>query len=148
MGDGAECVFLQTENGAVMISDLKGMLAGLEPTLNAGVWVYVVCDGALPVPLADVVGLVREDEGVTLILAADVAEAAGLPVLFRAAWITLTVHSDLAGVGLTAAFAGALAEAGISCNVVAGAYHDHLFVAEADAGRAMAALRALQVAHA
>ena len=130
-----------------MISDLKGMLAGMEPVLQAGAWVYVVCDGALPVPLADVAGMLREAEGVTLIMAAEVAHAAGLEPLFRAAWITLMVHSDLAGVGLTAAFAGALADVGISCNVVAGAYHDHLFVAEADAEAAMAALKALQASH-
>ena len=133
--------------GAEVISDLKGMLAGMEPVLNAGVWVYVVCAGDLPVPLGDVVGMVREDAGMTLIMAADVAEAAGLVPLFRAAWITLMVHSDLAGVGLTAAFAGALGAVGISCNVVAGAYHDHLFVAEADAAAAMAALWKLQAAH-
>ena len=42
--------------------------------------------------------------------------------------ITLTVHSALEGVGLTAAVAGALAQAGIACNVVAGYHHDHLFV--------------------
>jgi uncharacterized protein len=130
-----------------MISDLKGMLAGMEPVLNAGVWVYVVSAGDLPVPLGDVVGMVREDEGVTLIVRAEVAEAAGLQPLFRAAWITLRVHSDLSGVGLTAAFAGALGAAGISCNVVAGAYHDHLFVAEGDAEAAMAALWDLQAAH-
>ncbi len=51
-----------------------------------------------------------------------------MPILFRSAWITLTVHSDLQAVGLTAAFAAALAQADIPCNVVAGAYHDHLFV--------------------
>ena len=45
-----------------------------------------------------------------------------LSVLFRAAWISLTVHSDLEAVGLTAAFSTALGQAGVSCNVVAGAF--------------------------
>jgi len=34
----------------------------------------------------------------------------------------------LSAVGLTAVFAGALAAAGISANVVAGFHHDHVFV--------------------
>jgi hypothetical protein len=72
------------------------------------------------------------------------AVAAGLPVLFRAAWISLTVHSDLDAIGLTAAFASALGQAGISCNVVAGAFHDHIFVPVAQAQQALAVLRALQ----
>ena len=67
----------------------------------------------------------------------------GLPVVFTAAWITLTVHSDLSAVGLTAAFSQALARAGISCNVVAGVCHDHLFVPVGQAQDALDALRAL-----
>ncbi|MGL5010377.1 MAG: ACT domain-containing protein [Paracoccaceae bacterium] len=131
-----------------MISDLKGMLAGMEPVLQAGVWAYVVVpEGDWPVAMEDVAGMVREAAGVTLILREEVALAAGLEVRFRCAWITLEVHSDLAGVGLTAAFAGALAEVGISCNVMAGVFHDHLFVPEGDGARAMVALRALQAAH-
>ena len=66
----------------------------------------------------------------------------------RSAWITLRAHSDLAAVGLTAAFARALGDAGISCNVVAGVHHDHLFVPVARAADAMAALQALQAAQA
>ncbi len=54
------------------------------------------------------------------------------------------MHSDLQAVGLTAAVATALAEAGISCNVVAAAYHDHLFVPVESASQAIAALRTLQ----
>lgn len=57
--------------------------------------------------------------------------------------ITLTVHSSLDAVGLTAAFATELTRHGISANVVAGYYHDHIFVAEKDAERAVAALEAL-----
>ncbi len=87
---------------------------------------------------------VTEAEGLTLVLPEQQALDAGLAILFRAAWITLTVHSDLQAVGLTAAFATALGEAGISCNVVAGAYHDHIFVPVEKGESAMDALRALQ----
>ena len=57
--------------------------------------------------------------------------------------ISLTVHSDLAAVGLTAAIAAALTSRGISANVVAGFYHDHVFVPWDRRGDAMAALREL-----
>ena len=57
--------------------------------------------------------------------------------------ITLTVHSSLEAVGLTAAFSAALTGAGISANVVAGYYHDHIFVPERDADRAIETLQAL-----
>jgi len=62
--------------------------------------------------------------------------------------ITLDIHSSLEAVGLTAAFATALGNEGISANVVAAYYHDHIFVPAVDAGRAVAALQALSQAHA
>jgi hypothetical protein len=55
----------------------------------------------------------------------------------------LTIHSDLAAVGLTAAFSAALARDGISCNVIAGLHHDHLFVPWDRRGDALRALEAL-----
>jgi uncharacterized protein len=57
--------------------------------------------------------------------------------------ITLTVHSALDGVGLTAAVASALAAEGIACNMVAARHHDHVFVPEAQAQRALAVLERL-----
>lgn len=100
----------------------------------------------LPLDTGDqaVLALVREAEGTTLVLELEAARRSSLPLLMEAAWITLGVHSDLAAVGMTAAFAKALTEAGLSCNVIAGAFHDHLLVPRGDADRAMAALRALQ----
>jgi uncharacterized protein len=62
---------------------------------------------------------------------------------FVAAWITLTVHSSLEAVGLTATFSKALAENNISCNVVAAYYHDHIFVDAKDAAKAMKILHIL-----
>ncbi len=45
--------------------------------------------------------------------------------------------------GLTALFSRTLAQSGISCNVIAGLAHDHLFVDWDQAARALALLRAL-----
>ncbi|MEO9662897.1 MAG: ACT domain-containing protein, partial [Maribacter dokdonensis] len=60
---------------------------------------------------------------------------------FIASWITLTVHSALDAVGLTAAVANALTKHNISCNVVAAFYHDHIFVSTKDATKAMSVLQ-------
>lgn len=62
---------------------------------------------------------------------------------YVAAWITLKVHSSLEAVGLTAAFSNALAKHQISCNVVAGYYHDHIFVDSAMADTAINILQQL-----
>jgi hypothetical protein len=86
---------------------------------------------------------VLEAEGLTLILPLSEATAAGLAVDFEAARVSLTVHSDLGAVGLTARVATALAAAGIPCNVVAATWHDHIFVPRADGARALVALEAL-----
>ena len=115
------------------------MLAGMAPVLNSGSFVFRTLAGGDVVP-ADAVGWFREAEGVSVIVPAESCDA--LPM----AWITLTVHSALDGVGLTAAVSGALADAGIACNMVAAHHHDHLFVPEGDADRAMRVLLALQAA--
>lgn len=94
------------------------MLAGMAPALDARAWFFVLIEGEPP---ADAFAVIREEEGTTAIVP---GERAGAPF----ARITLTAHSALDGVGLTAAVSAALAGAGIACNVVAGYHHDHLFV--------------------
>lgn len=54
--------------------------------------------------------------------------------------ITLTIHSSLDAVGLTAAVSAKLAEKGISANVIAAYYHDHIFVQAEKAELAIEAL--------
>ena len=126
------------------ISDLTILLSTLEPRLNQGVYVFALAPAGTDGRDLPVLATFQEAEGLTVILKEEDAQAAGLAALFRAAWITLTVHSDLQAVGLTGAFATALAEAGISCNVVAAAFHDHIFVPVEAAEKALEALRKLQ----
>lgn len=124
-------------------TSLATLLRSMSPQLNAGEYVFcTLSDGQLPHGL-DIIGSFREQEGLTIILERSRAEQAGFSFDYIAAWITLNVHSALEAVGLTAAFATALGRAGISCNVIAGFYHDHLFVGQADAERAMQVLRDL-----
>ncbi len=83
----------------------------------------------------------REEEGLSLVLERSLAESRGLrygPVM---RCISLGVHSSLEAVGLTAAVAGKLAGLGISANVIAAHYHDHVFVPVARAKEALEALR-------
>ena len=126
------------------VSNLAELLQSMHPVLNRGVYAFVSLPAGSVPARVEPIATFREREGLTLIVEEQQAQDAGLPILFRAAWITLTVHSDLQAVGLTAAVAGALTEAGISCNVVAAAHHDHLFVPVEAASRAIAALQALQ----
>ena len=119
--------------------DLGRLLAGMSPRLRDGEWVFAVApDGAAGL---DPVATVREDEGLTVVVSRAVADEHGLDYDFVAAWITLEVHSALDAVGLTAAVSAALTERGISCNVVAGRFHDHLFVPADRASDAVSALR-------
>jgi uncharacterized protein len=128
------------------VRDLDQMLAQMRPQRHPGSYVFTSVatespDGARPIMTF------TEDEGLTLILRQDDADAAGLPYDLVTGWITLTVHSALDGVGLTAAVSRTLADAGISCNVVAAARHDHLFVPAAAADEAVRLLEDLARRH-
>jgi hypothetical protein len=129
---------------SVPISDRATLLRTMNPVLHEGVFVFVSVPVEIDLAGLDVVAAMREDEGWSLVLREADARARGFPARFRAAWITLTVSSDLHAVGLTAAVAQTLAAAGIACNVIAGAHHDHLFVPVAQSAQAMSALQALQ----
>ncbi|HOZ56661.1 MAG TPA: dihydrofolate reductase [Nakamurella multipartita] len=125
------------------VTDLDELLRSLQPELRDGEFVYCSVPGdRVPDGLAPV-ATVREDEGLTLVLAAEQAADAGLAGTFRCRQITLRVHSALDAVGLTAAVATALATDGIAANVIAGRHHDHVFVPADDALRAVSALQAL-----
>lgn len=130
--------------GAHPTREISELLRAMRPVLNDGAYVYAVVPHGFPTPDLDYVARFRESEGVTLVLPEEEAGRAGLSIVLRVAWITLEVHSDLQAIGFTAAFSAALAEAGISCNVMAAVYHDHIFVPWERAEQAMACLHRLQ----
>ena len=125
------------------VKDTGAMIAGMSPKRAEGRFVF--CTVSSPEAAAAVirhaVATVREEEGLSLILPLDVASDAGFETDLPMAQITLQVQSALDGVGLTAAVATALAEAGIACNMVAGYHHDHAFVPDDEAERAIAILK-------
>jgi len=128
------------------ISDLAQLLKTMEPVQSPGTYAFTMLPADSIIDPETVVAYIREPEGASAVVAEETATHLGLPISFRAAWLTLTVHSDLQAVGLTAAFSAALGQAGISCNVVSGTHHDHIFVPYEQADAAMAALRQLQQA--
>ena len=124
-------------------TNLTQLLRNMSPQLKSGEYIFCCVNDLSIIDPAAVIGTFREAEGITVILSRQTADELKLPYSLVCAWITLTVHSDLEAVGLTAAFSAALAEEDISCNVVAGFYHDHIFVKSKDADRAMTALQRL-----
>jgi len=127
-----------------MRAALARLLRGLSPRRHSGVYAFVVVPPGADTQSLQPLASFNETEGTTLIVDERRALAAGLTVRMRAAWLTLAVPSDLLDVGLTAAVAGALADAGIACNVVAAVHHDHLFVPVEQADAALVVLVALQ----
>lgn len=130
-------------------SDLQRLLAAMAPQLMDGEYVFCSFERAQYGDHAHLrpIASIHEAEGLTLVVERAVADDAHIPYEAVFKGITLTIHSSLEAVGLTAAFASQLATAGISANVLAGFYHDHIFVGLADATAAMTALEALARSH-
>lgn len=126
---------------------LRRLLIDLRPKLMPGVFVFASLPSGTDIGNLHPIATFRELEGLTVILEESRALELGIefcvPILFRAAWITLEIQSDLATVGLTAAVATALARENIACNVIAAAFHDHLFVHLEQGPRALAVLEDL-----
>lgn len=117
--------------------DLEILLKSMKPEHVSGDYVFCKVEKFENLDLNNIVMLFKEKEAITLILKKEIADQLQLDYSVVMSWITLTVHSSLEAVGLTAAFSKALSEQGISCNVVAAYYHDHIFVNQKDVQKAM-----------
>ena len=117
----------------------------MSPVLAAGEYVFCCVQHGWFDDIQNLqpVASVSEHEGLTIVILKSVADTQNLHYdgVFRR--ITLEVHSSLEAVGLTAAFAAKLSEHGICANVLAGYYHDHIFVPIEVAEQAMLALKEL-----
>jgi hypothetical protein len=125
-------------------TDLRAILATMEPSLSETEFAFgTAADPAAAGTIEGVIATFAEEEGLSVIAPAQAL--AGKEIAHSPGWakISLTIHSSLAAVGLTAALASALADQGISANVVAAYYHDHLFVPWEERHRAMDILASL-----
>ena len=124
------------------IKALDELLKSMEPKLLEAEFVFCTVEGSLLDYVSfNPIATFRESEGLTLVLEKKEALRAGLSFEGSFKQITLSVHSSLEAVGLTAAVASKLTKKGISANVIAAYYHDHIFVQASKAEKALLALK-------
>jgi hypothetical protein len=128
-------------------TDLAKLLTRMSPVLMEGEFVFLSFTNAAYGDYAELnpVASIIETEGLTLVVEKSKADQHALEYQSSFKGITLEVHSSLDAVGLTAAFSAELTAHGISANVIAGYFHDHIFVDADDATRAIAALQQLSI---
>lgn len=124
-------------------TDLSELIKNMSPKLNPGEYVFSSIKNTDKISRSDTVCEFKEKEGITIVIEKSRADALGLAYDFVASWITLEVHSSLEAIGLTAVFSSELAKNNISCNVIAGYHHDHIFVDKVDGKRAVEVLKAM-----
>jgi uncharacterized protein len=124
-------------------TNLSILIKNMQPILNEGQYIFCSVSSKKDLNFDEIIHFFKEKEGFTIIVEKDYADEKGYAYTSTFVWITLLVHSSLDAVGLTAAFSNALADHHISCNVVAGFYHDHIFVQQELAQKAVDVLREL-----
>ena len=126
--------------------DLKDILVNINPVLDGDEYVFCTLPhlSAEALLRLNPISTFQEEEGVSLIVTREVADRNGISYDSVFKRITISLHTSLDAVGFTALLSTALAEKGISANVVAAFYHDHIFVPSDKSEVALDALKALK----
>ncbi|MFT5139701.1 MAG: hypothetical protein ACI9H8_000014 [Lysobacterales bacterium] len=127
------------------LENIHQLLSEMAPVMGPQEYIFATFPGANYADLASLspVASFLEDEGLSLVIERSVAENAQIPFNSVFKKISLQVHSSLDAVGLTAAISSVLAKQGISANIIAAFYHDHVFVPSARAQEALDILKGL-----
>jgi len=128
------------------IKNIQVLLKTMKPVLDKEEYVFVTIESRClneEIIRLNPIATFLEAEGMTVVITRITAGKYNFS--FDAVFnkITLEVHSSLEAVGLTAAISTALTTNNISANVIAGYYHDHIFVPIDKSALALATLTEL-----